>query len=168
MNKMQNISKNQIEFVSKLKEQRGNIDSILLLLTKWSLIEYTEHYGNYEGSDFNLEVDTNWKWARLGYDVDDLDSLIQTLENLPLGEIGSMDLTQHFICEDMSDGDTEIIASDFTPELSEELAEEIDLYELYWDSEINNSEYHFDKGSIFQIEITLKEGEPIIFEEGLG
>jgi hypothetical protein len=79
-----------------------------------------------------------------------------------------MDLTQHFICEDMSDGDTEIIASDFTPELSEELAEEIDLYELYWDSEINNSEYHFDKGSIFQIEITLKEGEPIIFEEGLG
>lgn len=168
MNKMQNISKNQIEFVSKLKEQRGNIDSILLSLTKWSLIEYTEHYGNYEGSDFNLEVDTNWKWARLGYDVDDLDSLIQTLENLPLGEIGSMDLTQHFICEDMSDGDTEIIASDFTPELSEELAEEIDLYELYWDSEINNSEYHFDKGSIFQIEITLKEGEPIIFEEGLG
>jgi hypothetical protein len=168
MNKMQNISKNQIEFLTKLKEERGNIDSILLSLTKWSLVEYTEHYGNYEGSDFNLEVDTNWKWARLGYDVDDLDSLIQTLENLPLGEIGSMDLTQHFICEDMSDGDTEIIASDFTPELSEELAEEIDLYELYWDSEINNSEYHFDKGSIFQIEITLKEGEPIIFEEGLG
>jgi hypothetical protein len=167
MNKMQNISKNQIEFLTKLKEERGNIDSILLSLTKWSLVEYTEHYGNYEGSDFNLEVDTNWKWARLGYDVDDLDSLIQTLENLPLGEIGSMDLTQHFICEDMSDGDTEIIASDFTPELSEELAEEIDLYELYWDSEINNSEYHFDKGSIFQIEITLKEGEPIIFEEGL-
>jgi len=168
MNKMQNISKNQIEFLTKLKEERGNIDSILLSLTKWSLVEYTEHYGNYEGSDFNLEVDTNWKWARLGYDVDDLDSLIQTLENLPLGEIGSMDLTQHFICEDMSDGDTEIIASDFTPELSEELAEEIDLYELYWDSEINNSEYHFDKGSIYQIEITLKEGEPIIFEEGLG
>jgi hypothetical protein len=168
MNKMQNISKNQIEFVSKLKEQRGNIDSILLSLTKWSLIEYTEHYGNYEGSDFNLEADTNWKWARLGYDVGDLESLIETLENLPIGEIGSMDLTQHFICEDMSDGDTEIIASDFTPELSEELAEEIDLYELYWDSEINNSEYHFDKGSIFQIEITLKEGEPIIFEEGLG
>ncbi len=168
MNKMQNISKNQIEFLTKLKEERGNIDSILLSLTKWSLVEYTEHYGNYEGSDFNLEVDTNWKWARLGYDVDDLDSLIQTLENLPLGEIGSMDLTQHFICEDMSDGDTEITASDFTPELSEELAEEIDLYELYWDSEINNSEYHFDKGSIFQIEITLKEGEPIIFEEGLG
>jgi len=167
MNKMQNISKNQIEFLTKLKEERGNIDSILLSLTKWSLVEYTEHYGNYEGSDFNLEVDTNWKWVRLGYDVDDLDSLIQTLENLPLGEIGSMDLTQHFICEDMSDGDTEIIASDFTPELSEELAEEIDLYELYWDSEINNSEYHFDKGSIFQIEITLKEGEPIIFEEGL-
>lgn len=165
---MQNISKNQIEFVSKLKEQRGNIDSILLSLTKWSLIEYTEHYGNYEGSDFNLEADTNWKWARLGYDVGDLESLIETLENLPIGEIGSMDLTQHFICEDMSDGDTEIIASDFTPELSEELAEEIDLYELYWDSEINNSEYHFDKGSIFQIEITLKEGEPIIFEEGLG
>ena len=157
MNKMQNISKNQIEFLTKLKEERGNIDSILLSLTKWSLVEYTEHYGNYEGSDFNLEVDTNWKWARLGYDVDDLESLIETLENLPIGEIGSMDLTQHFICEDMSDGDTEIIASDFTPELSEELAEEIDLYELYWDSEINNSEYHFDKGSIFQIEITLKE-----------
>ncbi len=168
MNKMQNISKNQIEFLTKLKEERGNIDSILLSLTKWSLVEYTEHYGNYEGSDFNLEADTNWKWARLGYDVDDLESLIETLENLPIGEIGSMDLTQHFICEDMSDGDTEIIASDFTPELSEELAEEIDLYELYWDSEINNSEYHFDKGSIFQIEITLKEGEPIIFEEGLG
>ena len=144
MNKMQNISKNQIEFLTKLKEERGNIDSIILSLTKWSLVEYTEHYGNYEGSDFNLEVDTNWKWARLGYDVDDLDSLIQTLENLPLGEIGSMDLTQHFICEDMSDGDTEIIASDFTPELSEELAEEIDVYELYWDSEINKSEYHFD------------------------
>jgi hypothetical protein len=85
MNKMQNISKNQIEFLTKLKEERGNIDSILLSLTKWSLVEYTEHYGNYEGSDFNLEVDTNWKWARLGYDVDDLDSLIQTLENLPLG-----------------------------------------------------------------------------------
>ena len=165
---MQNISQKQIEFLTKLKEERGNIDSILLSLTKWSLVEYTEHYGNYEGSDFNLEADTNWKWARLGYDVGDLDFLIQTLENLPLGEIGSMDLTQHFICEDMSDGDTEIIASDFTPELSEELAEEIDLYELYWDSEINNSEYHFDKGSIFQIEITLKEGEPIIFEEGLG
>lgn len=165
---MQNISKKQIEFLTKLKEERGNIDLILLSLTKYSLVEYTEHYGNYEGSDFNLEADTNWKWARLGYDVDDLDSLIQTLENLPLGEIGSMDLTQHFICEDMSDGDTEIIASDFTPELSEELAEEIDLYELFWDSEINNSEYHFDKGSIHQIEITLKEGEPIIFEEGLG
>ena len=98
-----------------------------------------------------------------------VDSLIEALENLPLGHIGSSDLSQFsFIGEDMSDGSTEIIASDFTPELSEELAEEIDLYELYWDSEINNSEYHFDKGSIFQIEITLKEGEPIIFEEGLG
>lgn len=165
---MENISQKQAEFVVRLKEERNNIDSILLSLTKWSLVEYTEHFGNYEGSDFNLEADTNWKWARLGYDVGDVDTLIEALENLPLREIGSSDLSQNFMCEDMSDGDTEIIASDFTPELSEELAEEIDLYELYWDSEINNSEYHFDKGSIFQIEITLKEGEPIIFEEGLG
>lgn len=165
---MQNISQKQAEFVTRLKEERNNIDSILLSLTKWSLVEYTEHFGNYEGSDFNLEADTNWKWARLGYDVGDVDTLIEALENLPLGEIGSSDLSQNFMCEDMSDGDTEIIASDFTPELSEEKQEELDLYELYWDSEINECEYHFDKGSIYEVEITLKEGDGFKFEEGLG
>jgi len=166
---MQNISQKQAEFVTKLKEEKDNIDSILLSLTKWSLVEYTTHYGNYEGSDFNLEADTNWKWANLGYDVYGVDSLIEALENLPLGHIGSSDLSQFsFIGEDMSDGSTEIIASDFTPELSEEQGEELDLYELYWDSEINDCEYHFDKGSIYEIEISLKDGEGFKFEEGLG
>lgn len=165
---MQNISQKQIDFIEKLRAERGNIDSILLSLTKWSLVEYTEHYGNYEGSDFNLEAETNWKWARLGYDEGDIDTLLDTLENLPLSEIGSEDLSQNFICEDMSDGDTEIIASDFTPELSEEKQEKLDLYDLYWDSEINECEYHFDKGSIYEIEVTLKEGETLTFEEGLG
>ena len=165
---MENISQKQIDFLIKLKEQRGNIDSILLSTTKWSVVEYTEHFGNYEGSDFNLEAETNWKWSRLGYDVGDVDTLIDVLEEMPLSQIGSEDLTQSFMCEDMSDGDTEIIASDFTPELTEEQQEELDVYELYWDSEINECEYHFDKGSIYSIEITLKEGESFTYEEGLG
>jgi len=106
---MQNISPKQTEFIQRLKSEKGNIDSILLSLTKWSLVEYTEHFGNYEGSNFNLEAETNWKWARLGYDEGDVDTLLDTLENLPLSEIGSEDLSQNFICEDMSDGDTEVI-----------------------------------------------------------
>lgn len=164
---MENISQKQIDFLTKLKEEKGNVDSILLSLTKWSLVEYTQHYGNYEESDFNLEAETNWKWARLGYDEGDVDTLIDVLENLPLSEIGSEDLSQSFICEDMTDGDTEVIGSDFTPELTEEQHKELDLYDLYWDSEINECEYHFDKGSIYSIEITLKEGEPFTYEEGL-
>lgn len=162
-----NISNKQLEFLNKLEEEKNIIDEIIFSFKKWSIYEFTKHNGNYEGSDFNLEAETNWKWARLVYDVESLDDLLDILEELPLGEIGSEDLPKNFMSEDMSDGETEILSNDFIPQLSEDKERGLDLNELYYNSEIDECEYYFNKGSIYEIEVNLSDGKAFKYGEGL-
>jgi len=163
-----NISNKQLEFVNKLEEEKSIIDEIIFSFNKWSIYEFTKHNGNYEGSEFTLEAETSWKWARLVFYSEGLDNnLLDVLKELPLGEIGSEDLPKMFSCEDMSDGETEIISNDFIPQLAEDKKRGLDLNELYYDSEIDECEYYFNKGSIYEIEVNLSNGKAFKYEEGL-
>jgi hypothetical protein len=160
----------QIEFIEQLKKlDKGDVDTqIIINLKKWSLSERTDHYGTYDGSDFTFTAWTNWKRATLECGMT-LEDFIEAIEETPIEEMAA----GHFYdlwCYDMSDGDTDFEDEEFTPELTEEQEEELNLSELYFDSEINDSEYIFDAGSIWSIEVKgtfdVKEGvlETIIYE----
>jgi hypothetical protein len=148
------MTEKQIEFIEQLKQlDKGDVDTqIIINLKKWSLSERTEHYGTYDGSEFTFTAYTNWKRASLecGMPLEDFIEAIEK-ESIETMEAG------HFYdlwCNEMSDGDTDFEDETFTPELTEEQEEGLSLSDLYFDSEINDSEYIFDAGSIWSIEVS--------------
>ncbi len=167
---MEKISQKQIEFIEELKKlDKSDVDTqITINLRKWSLSERTEHYGTYDGSEFTFTAYTNWKRSTLECGMT-LEDFIEAIEKEPIENMEA----GHFYdlwCYEMSDGDTEFEDEEFTPELTEEQQDKLDMSELYFDSEISDSEYVFDAGSIWSIEVSgvfdTKEGvvQSIIYE----
>lgn len=162
------ISEKQLEFIEQLKGLETDETQIIFNLKKWSLVERTEHYGEWDGAEFTFTAYTNWKRSSLECGMT-LEDFIEAIEEYPIEEMEA----GHFydlMCDNMSDGDVEFDDEEFTPELTDEQLEKVDMHELFYDSEINDGEYIFDAGSIWSIEVTgklnIKEGvrESIIYE----
>jgi hypothetical protein len=154
MKEQSKISQKQLEFIEQLKEldKTGNKAEIILNLKKWSLVERTEHYGQWDGVEFTFTGYTNWKRSSLECGMS-LEDFIEAIEEHPIEEMEA----GHFYdlwCNEMSDGDTEYEDEEFTPELTEEQEDELRMSDLYWDSEISDSEYIFDAGSIWSVEVS--------------
>lgn len=159
---MNPITQKQIEFVKRLEESNleSNIE-VILNMQKYSVDETTWHYGKYDERDFTITAYTNWKRATLTLEID-TDEFITLLKDVALIDIDSDKLNGSMWIEESSDGDVDF--DDFEIENYNE-EEEIDFYDLYWDSEIDDSELSFSAGSIWGLEVTLKDGEKITYEE---
>jgi hypothetical protein len=161
------MTEKQIEFIKLLESKNEpNVETrIVLNLNKWSLSERTEHYGKFEDSDFTFTAYTNWKRSSLecGMTIEDF---IEVLKETPIEKMEDGNFYDLW-CNDMSDGDTEFEDEEFTPELTEEQEGRLDMSELYFDSEINDSEYIFEPGSIWGIEVEFNQeggAETIVYE----
>ena len=152
------MTSKQIEFIKQLETKIGSNGSeeplqIIINLKKWSLSEETQHYGEWDGCEFTFTAYTNWKRATLECGMS-LEDFIDVLKETPIEKMQAGNFYDLW-CWEMSDGDTDFENETFTPELTEEQEEELDMWELYSDSEINESEYIFEPDSIWSIEVEV-------------
>lgn len=143
-----------IEELKKHIDTKENVQ-IVVNLQKWSLSETTEHYGEWNGKNFSMTAVCDWKRASLEAGMS-LEDLIENLEECE-GKVSNMSSGNFYdlTCHEMSDGDMDFPRIEWETELSEEEEEEVDYYDLYMDSEINECEYEFDKGQVWSISVKV-------------
>ncbi len=159
---MNPITQKQIDFVKRLEQANleGEVE-VMLNMQKYSVDETTWHYGHYEDREFSITAYTNWKRSTLHLEID-VDEFITLLKDRAVCDISSKNLPSSVWIEESSDGDIDF--DDFEIENYNE-EEEIDFYDLYWDSEINDSEINFEEGAIWGMEVVTKDRETISYEE---
>lgn len=157
-NKMKNKS-----IVEQLKKFPNDAEvSLKLKLTKYSLTEICYHTGTWEGKSFSCESQSNWKHSEVQSDNVDLEELIETLSKNNLSDLSSDDFSNLSLGE-ATDGSIEVDEIEWDDVLTEEEEDEVDKMDLYWNSDINDSELTFGPGSIWFMEINVN-GETINIE----
>lgn len=143
-----------IEDLKKLVDTTEDV-KIVVNLQKWSLSETTEHYGEWNGKNFQMTATCDWKRASLECGMT-LEDLIESIEECD-GLLSNMSSGNFYdlACNEMSDGDISINRVEWEQELTEEEEDDIDLNDLYWDSEINECDYDFEPGSVWSISVKV-------------
>jgi hypothetical protein len=86
-----------------------------------------------------------------------LEELISLLKKKNLNEISSDDMSNISLSiQESSDGSVDVDEIEWTEETpTEEELEDLEKNDLYWDSEITDSEIEFPKGAIWYMDITV-------------
>ncbi len=150
------------EAIKWLQQFESNDETnVTINFTKYALNETTYHTGTWNDKGFSMEAYCNWKRAtmRVRPDVEDLTDLLSQyqLSELDSDNIGDLELWE------TSDGSIEFGDIEWDEPLTEEEEDELDKYDLYWDSEIDECEYQFNAGEIWSLEIEVN-GEKFIIE----
>lgn len=136
--------------------------SIKLKLTKYSLTEICYHSGNWEGKNFFCESQSNWKHSEVESSEVDLEELIKLLSTKSINDMSSDDFT-NLSLGDSTDGSIEVTEIEWDGDINEEEQPEVDPMDLYWNSDINDSDLTFAPNSIWFMEINVN-GETIMIE----
>lgn len=152
------------EIVSKLKKCSKDAEvSLKLKLTKYALTEICYHNGNWEGKPFFCESQSNWKHSEVESESVDLEDLIELLSKKNIDELCSDDFSNLSLGE-ASDGSVEVDEIEWdSDDLTEEEESQVDKMDLYWNSDITDSELQFPNGSIWFMEIDV-DGEKYTLE----
>jgi hypothetical protein len=144
------------EVIKELKKYPKETSvNIRINLNKHCLGEECSHSGEWNGYPFSCSSYTSWKRGTLddvGMTVEDLTKLLKKKE---ISEMCSVDFVELQLVEN-SDGDVSVddIEWDGDGPTEEEL-EDLSEMDLYWDSDINDSEYEFNTNSIWLLEVTI-------------
>lgn len=123
-------------------------------LYKKSLLEICYHTGSKFDKKFTCDSETYWRGASLVCEQFGVSELIYLLETKNLEEIQDLDFPDLSI-ETTTDGDVEVTNIEWEEPLTEEEETDFVSNELYWDSEITDSELNFGTGSIHTMLIEL-------------
>lgn len=141
--------------VEQLKKFPKDSDvSLKLKLTKYALTEICYHNGNWEGKPFYCESQSNWKHSEVESESVDLEELIELLSKNNLGDLCSDDFSNLSLGE-ATDGSIEVDEIEWDDVLTEEEQDQVDKMDLYWNSDITDSELQFPSGSIWFMEINV-------------
>ena len=116
-------------------------------LYKKSLLEVCYHNGSKFDKKFSCDSETTWRGACLVCEQFNVQELIELLEVKNLIEIQDVDFPDLSI-ETSTDGDVDVTNVEWEEPLTEEEESEFNPMDLYWDSEITDSELNFGTGSI--------------------
>jgi hypothetical protein len=116
-------------------------------LYRKSLLEICYHTGSKFGKNFTCDSETTWRGASLVCEQFEIKELIELLENKDLTEMQDVDFPDLSI-ETSTDGDLDVTNIEWEEPLTEEEESEFSSMDLYWDSEITDSELNFGTGSI--------------------
>lgn len=145
------------EVVNQLKKFPTDSNVTLTLkLTKYALTEICYHTGTWEGKSFSCESQSNWKHSEVKSDNVDLVELIDLLSKNNLSDLSSDDFSNLSLGES-TDGSIEVDEIEWDGDLTEEEQNEIDKMDLYWNSDINDSDLTFAPGSIWFMEINVND-----------
>lgn len=148
--------KNQLAVEELKKLNPEDSVTVTIDLYRKSLLEICYHTGSKFDKKFTCDSETTWRGASLVCEQFTISELIELLESKDLIEIQDVDFPDLSISES-SDGDLDVTNVEWEEPLTEE--EELDYspMDLYWDSEITDSELNFGSGSIHTMIIEHNE-----------
>lgn len=147
-------NKNVVEELKKLDPD--SYVKVTIDLYKKSLLEICYHTGSKFDKKFTCDSETYWRGANLVCEQFGVSELIYLLETKDLNEIQDVDFPDLSI-ETTTDGDVEVTNIEWEEPLTEEEESEFTSNDLYWDSEITDSELNFNTGSIHTMVIETED-----------
>ena len=127
-------------------------------LYRKSLLEICYHTGSKFDKKFTCDTETTWRGATLVTEQFNVGELIELLESKTLIEMQDVDFPDLSI-ETTTDGDVDVTNIEWEEPLTEEEESEFSSMDLYWDSEITDSELNFNSGSIHTMIIEFNDNQ---------
>lgn len=134
---------------------------ITIELTKKSLLEICYHNGYKFGKKFTCDTETVWRTAELANDGMSVLDLIELLESKEVSEMTDEDFHNLSVIN-TTDGGVDVLNIEWEEPLTEEEELDFSQNDLYWDSEITDSELQFGEGSIYTLTIKCGDYEKTI------
>ena len=136
---------------------------VRIQLSRKTLVEICYHNGTKFNKKFSCDSETLWRSGEVVTESMTVSDLIELLEEKTLGEL----CESHFdglSLEESTDGSVEVTNVEWEEPLTEEEESEYTPNDLYWDSEITDSEVMFGEGSIYSMTIKCGDYETTIEE----
>ena len=153
--------KNQLAIEELKKLSPDDSVKVVIDLYRKSLLEICYHTGSKFNKKFTCDSETTWRGANLvceQFNVQDLIELLETKELIEMQDLDFPDLST----ETSTDGQVDITNIEWEEPLTEEEESEFSPMDLYWDSEITDSELNFNTGSIHTM--IIEKDDSIIFK----
>ena len=147
-------NQNAIEELKKLDPDSSV--KVTIDLYRKSLLEICYHTGSKFDKKFSCDSETTWRGASLVCEQFGVSELIYLLETKDLIEIQDVDFPDLSI-ETTTDGEVDVTNVEWEEPLTEEEESEFVSNDLYWDSEITDSELNFGTGSIHTMVIETED-----------
>lgn len=138
-------NQNAIEELKKLNPD--DFVKVTIDLYRKSLLEICYHTGSKFDKNFSCDTETTWRGASLVCEQFVVSELLELLESKSLMDMQDLDFPDLSI-ETSTDGDVDVTNIEWEEPLTEEEESEFSPMDLYWDSEITDSELNFGTGSI--------------------
>ena len=138
-------NQNAIEKLKKLNPD--DFVKVTIDLYRKSLLEICYHTGSKFDKNFSCDTETTWRGASLVCEQFVVSELLELLESKSLMDMQDLDFPDLSI-ETSTDGDVDVTNIEWEEPLTEEEESEFSPMDLYWDSEITDSELNFGTGSI--------------------
>ena len=129
-------------------------------LYRKALLEICYHTGSKFDKKFTCDSETTWRGASLVCEQFDVSELIELLESKDLSEMQDLDFSDASI-EESTDGNVDVTNVEWEEPLTEEDESEFSPMDLYWDSEITDSELNFGTNSIHTMIVEFEDQEII-------
>jgi len=129
-------------------------------LYRKALLEICYHTGSKFDKKFTCDSETTWRGASLVCEQFDVLELIELLETKDLSEMQDLDFSDASI-EESTDGDVDVTNVEWEEPLTEEDESDFSPMDLYWDSEITDSELNFSTNSIHTMIVEFEDQEII-------
>lgn len=150
------------KIVNQLKKLNAEeIVEVTITLAKKTLTEVCYHNGRWNDKSFTLDSVTNWRSAEIACEGMTVSDIIDILSKKEINDLSSDDFLSMSIIE-TTDGSTDIENLEWEEVLTEDEESEFSKMELYWDSDITDSDLQFEAGSILTFKIECKDFSTII------
>ena len=148
-----------IQIIEELKKLNTD-DSVKVSIDLYrkSLLEICYHTGSKFDKKFTCDTETTWRGATLVTEQFNVGELIELLESKKLTDMEDVDFSDLSI-ENSSDGEVDVTNIEWEEPLTEEEESEFSPMDLYWDSEITDSELSFGTGSIHTMVIEFNDNK---------
>lgn len=150
------MNKKAINELKKLEPE--SFVKVTIDLYRKSLLEICYHTGSKFNKKFTCDSETTWRGASLVCEQFTVSELIDLLESKKLVDLQDVDFPDLSI-ETTTDGAVDVTNIEWEESLTEEEQSEFLSNDLYWDSEITDSELIFGTGSIHTMVIEFNDNE---------
>lgn len=141
------MNKNQTAVEELKKLDTDSSVKVTFDLYRKALLEICYHTGSKFDKKFTCDSETTWRGSSIVCEQFNVGELIELLEAKNLSEMQDLDFPDMSL-EQSTDGDVDITNVEWESPLTEEEEIEFTPMDLYWDSEITDSELNFGTGSI--------------------